>query len=118
MFDALPAASSKASNTWLGLCVNTLWYSAISFTFSSAKPARLASFEEVAREIPTIFCCYGCIIGTPLRIYNMEPTIRATKKHCGFCFDTLFAHLHNQPMPEYPSTLPSAKLPLFVTWKK
>jgi uncharacterized protein (TIGR00296 family) len=48
----------------------------------------------------------------------MESTIKATKRHCAFCFETLIAHLEKKPLPAYPTTLPNAKLPIFVTWKK
>ena len=35
-----------------------------------------------------------------------------------FCFETLFAKLQNLLPPKYPSSLPDAAYPLFVTWMK
>lgn len=44
--------------------------------------------------------------------------IEATKEHCKFCFDVLFAKLNKQVIPEFPKHLQDHKVPLFVTWLK
>lgn len=51
------------------------------------------------------------------QILKSTPKILATKEHCAYCFDVLIAHLTKKKIPAYPSTLSSAKVPLFVTWQ-
>lgn len=48
----------------------------------------------------------------------MEATIQANKQHCKYCFDVLIATLNKKDIPEWPNSLPSLPIPLFVTWKK
>ena len=47
----------------------------------------------------------------------MEKDVKANKDHCKYCFDILLATLNKQPLPEWPTHLPSLPIPLFVTWK-
>ncbi len=44
--------------------------------------------------------------------------IKATKRHCAYCFEVLLARLDGKESPPFPNTLQNSKLPLFVTWKK
>ena len=46
----------------------------------------------------------------------METDVKANKDHCKYCFDVLLATLNKQPLPEWPTHLPSLPIPLFVTW--
>ena len=43
--------------------------------------------------------------------------IKATKAHCKLCFDVLLAKLKNAPKPSWPTSLPDAYTPIFITWK-
>lgn len=47
-----------------------------------------------------------------------QEVIKATKKHCKLCFDTLLSVLNGKPKPAWPEDVADAETPLFITWKK